>query len=77
MQTIRLRVSEKIYKNLMWLLKRFNKEEIQVIEENDKYISIKQYLEKELKDIESGKAEFINIDQLDNDLEATLRKYEA
>ena len=36
MQTIRLRVNDKIYKHLMWFLRRFNKEEIQVIRENNK-----------------------------------------
>ncbi len=35
MQTIRLRVNEKVYKNLIRLLSKFSKEEIQVIEENE------------------------------------------
>ena len=76
MQTIRLRVNEKIYKNLMWFLSRFNKEEIQVIQEDDEFLSVKHYLEKELKNIENGNVESIGIEQLDKDLEATIRKYE-
>ena len=76
MQTIRLRVNEKIYKNLMWFLSRFNKEEIQVIQEDDEFLSVKHYLEKELKNIENGNVESIGIEQLDKDIEATIRKYE-
>jgi len=77
MQTIRLRVNDKIYKNLMWLLSRFNREEIQVIEENDEFLSVCQYLEKELVNLENGNVDFIGIDQLNEDLEATINKYEA
>jgi hypothetical protein len=40
MQTIRLRVNEKVYKNLIRLLSKFSKEEIQVIEELTEQISI-------------------------------------
>lgn len=77
MQTIRLRVNDRIYKNLMWFLARFNKEEIQLIRENDEFLSIREYLNKELEKIENGTSEFVSIDQLDNELENTIRKYEA
>ncbi len=77
MQTIRLRVNDKIFKNFMWLLSRFDKEEIQVVKENHEFLSIQQYLESELNNIETNKAEFIDIDRLDKDLDATIRKYEA
>ena len=77
MQTIRLRVNDKIYKHLMWFLRRFNKEEIQVIRENNEFLSIQEYLNKELEKIENGTAEFMNIDQLDDELETTIQNYEA
>ena len=77
MQTIRLRINDRIYKNLMWFLGRFNKEEIQLIRENDEFLSIQEYLNKELEKIENGTSEFISIDQLDNELETTIQKYEA
>lgn len=60
----------------MWFLDRFSKDEIQIEEEADQYISTKQYLEKELNTIEEGKAEYIGIEQLDDDLEAILRSHE-
>ena len=45
MQTIRIRVNDKAYKNLIKILSKFSKEEIQVITENNAFISIQQYLE--------------------------------
>ena len=77
MQTIRLRVNDKVYKNLIRLLSKFSKEEIQVIEENDTYLSIQQYLEKELTNVEDGGAEYTSIEELENRLDATIRKNEA
>jgi hypothetical protein len=76
MHTLRLRVDNKVYKNLMWFLGRFSKDEIQIEEETDQFISTKQYLEKELNTIEEGKAEYISVEQLNDDLEAVLRSHE-
>jgi hypothetical protein len=76
MHTLRLRVDNKIYKNLMWFPGRFSKDEIQIEEETDQFISTKEYLEKELNTIEEGKAEYIGIEQLDDELEAILRSHE-
>ena len=77
MQTIRLRVSDKLYKKLLSLLSRFSEKDIQVIAENEELLSIHQYLSKELRRIESGDAEFIEVDQLEKEIEATIRKHEA
>ncbi|MCD4772702.1 MAG: hypothetical protein K8R41_04880 [Bacteroidales bacterium] len=77
MQTIHLRVNDKIFKNLMWFLGRFNKEEIQLIMGNNEFLSIQEYLIKELEKIETGTSEFISIDQLENELENTIQKYEG
>ena len=77
MQTIRLRVNEKVYKNLIRFLSKFSNDEIQIIEENETYLSIQQYLEKELASVEDGSAEYITIEDLENILDATIRKNEA
>ncbi len=76
MQTIRLRVNDSIFQQLMWFLKRFGKNEIEVINENEEYLSIQEYLKKELEKIENGTAEFISFNQLNEELESTIRKYE-
>lgn len=77
MQTIRLGVSEKIYKNLMWFLQKFTKDELQIIEEGKDYLSIQDYLKRELEQLDKGNAEFINVEQLEEDLEDIIRKHEA
>lgn len=77
MQTIRLQVNSKIYKHIMWFLSRFSKDELQVIEEDQEFLSVQQYLQKELAAVESGKAELISLDELDKELQATIDKYEA
>jgi hypothetical protein len=77
MQTIRLRVNEKVYKHLMWFLNKFSKDELQIIEENEEFLSIQEDLYRELEKVEKGNAEFIDLQQLDDELESTIRKYEA
>ncbi len=76
MQTIRLQVSNGAYKHLMWFLSRFKKEEIQIIKEDEQFVSVQNYLKEELASIEDGNAEFIDIDKLDAELETTIRQYE-
>ena len=61
----------------MWFLSRFHKEELEVIEEDQEFISIREYLRKELSKIEEGSAEYITLDQLDKELENTISKYVA
>lgn len=75
-QTIRLRVNDSIFQPLMWFLKRFGKNEIEIIYENEEYLSVQEYLKKELATIENGTAEFISFNELDQELEATIGKYE-
>ena len=76
MRTIRLRVNDSIYKNLMWFLHRFSREEIQVIQENNEFLSIQQYLKNELLAVEEGSAEYISLLELDKDLESLIQKHE-
>jgi hypothetical protein len=77
MQTIRLRVNDKVYKNLIILLSKFSKDEVEVIEENDSFLSIQQYLQKELASVEEGTAKYTTIEALENRLDATIRKNET
>jgi len=77
MQTIRLRVNDKVYKNLLRFLSKFSKDEIQIIEEDDTFISVRQYLENELSTVEGGSAKYIDIDELDSSLDSSIRKHET
>ena len=76
MQSIRLLINDKIYDRIMWLLKKFSKDEVKIITEEDDFQLTKEYLEKELKDMDSGKASFYSMEEAENKLEHTIRKHE-
>ena len=61
MQTIRLRINDKIYDKLIWLLSKFGKDEIEIIPENDEFIKNQKYLNSELNEIIQGEAKFVEI----------------
>ncbi len=77
MQTIRLRVNDRIYKNLIRLLSKYSREDIEVIEEDEGFLSTQKYLESELSTVEDGSAEYIDIEELEKSLDETIREYEA
>lgn len=76
MYSLRLKVNNSIYLEVLELLSKFKKEDIEVVEENNQYLSIKEYLDNELKQIQSGKAQYVSIDELNSYLEERIAKYE-
>jgi len=72
MHTVRLRVSDKVFDHLMWFLSRFTSDEIQILKENDEYLSIRNYLQGKLNYLEEGKAEFYTLEELEKQLDATI-----
>lgn len=76
MQTIRLRVNEKIYGNLMWLLTKFKKDELQVIKEDKDFLSVQAYLQDELNNIDAGDASFDTLSELEEKLEKRIKRHE-
>lgn len=77
MRNIRLRINNKVYGHLMWFLKRFTSDEIQVIDEDENFVNVQTYLKAELEKMENGTAGFIGVEELYKELEATLKKYES
>ena len=72
MYSLRLKVNNSIYLEVLELLSKFKKEDIEVVEENNQYLSIKEYLDNELKQIQSDKAQFVSIDELNSYLEERI-----
>ena len=70
MRTIRLKISNKVFDKFLSFLRRFTKEEIEIINEDQGFNSTKNYLQAELNDINSGNAKFIS----QTDLETRLDK---
>jgi len=76
MHTIRLKVNDKIYEKLLWLLSKFSKDEIEIVVENSTFSSDQKYLEKELMEIMSGEAKFIGVEEAEERLEKSIKKHE-
>ncbi|MCF8297190.1 MAG: hypothetical protein K9J13_06565 [Saprospiraceae bacterium] len=76
MRTIRLKINDKIYDRFLWLLSQFNKEEVEIIADNQDFIATQKYLKKELDEIKSGEAVFYSQQQLDKRLDQAIGKYE-
>ena len=76
MHTIRLKVNDKIYEKLLWLLSKFSKDEIEIIVENSTFSNDQKYLEKELNEILAGEAKFIGVEEAEEQLEKSINKHE-
>jgi hypothetical protein len=76
MQTIRLRINDRIYDKLIWLLSKFNKDEVEIIPENVEFIENQKYLNSELNEITQGKAKFVDINEVNERLETIISRNE-
>jgi hypothetical protein len=76
MHTVRLRVNDRVYDKLIWLLSKFNKDEIEIIPENSDFVKNQKYLAGELNEILKGEANFIEMDEAEQRLENIIKKHE-
>ena len=65
MATITLKVSDKILDKVLWLLRQFNSEDLQVIENNEQFEEDKIHAQKELQRLESGESKSYSVDELE------------
>ena len=72
MHTIRLKINDKVYDKFLWLLSKFNKEEIEIVSDNQDFIATQGYLQKELEEIENDSAIFLNQDEFENRLDQII-----
>ena len=77
MHTIRLKISDKIYDKIIWLLSKFNKDEVEVITESPEFSENKKYLEEELREIKEGNTEFLSLEEAEQRLEKVIKKHEG
>ncbi len=69
MRTIHLKINDKVYDRFIWLLSKFSKEEIEIVDYNSDFTEVKDYLHKELSEIEDGKANFLNQSEFEKRLD--------
>ena len=76
MQTIRLRINDRIYDKLIWLLSKFNHDELEIITEDTVFIENQKYLNSDLHEITQGKATLVDMKEVNDRLETIIAKNE-
>ena len=76
MQTIRIQRNEKTLKKILSLIDGIKENDVKVVLEDDHFISVQNYLKNELEKFNNNMVDYIELDELDNALEATISKYE-
>jgi len=68
MHTLQLKINDKVYDRFLWLLSKFSKEEVEIVNEDQDFVSTQSYLQKEFDEIQSGNANFISQIEFENRL---------
>lgn len=78
MQTVKLKVKDGVYKELVSLLSKFEKDEVEVISEpmNMDFKMNQKQLAAEFDDLVKGKAKLIELDEAEKRLERIIKKHE-
>lgn len=70
METIHLRVNSKVYEHVMWLLKQFDRNDVEIVSEE--FLRNKAELEEDLRGINAGEMQMYSLEEA----EELLKKYE-
>jgi len=72
MRTIHLKINEKIYDQFLWLLSKFNKEEVEIISDQNDFTATQSFLQKELNEITNGSAKLLTQVEFENRLDQVI-----
>jgi hypothetical protein len=75
MHTLKLRVKDGVYDKLILLLSKFSKDEVEIIPETSDFANCQKYLDSELNEILSGKANFIGMEEAEQRLDNIIKKH--
>jgi hypothetical protein len=76
MHSVKLKIDDKVYDHLLWFLKKFSKDELEIVVEDNETLEDRQYLETELKEIVEGNASFYSIDEVEQRLDKVIARHE-
>ena len=76
MHSVKLKIDDKIYDNLLWLLSKFSRDELEIVIEDTNIQEHKLYLEAELKEVMEGNAKFYSMKEVDERLNKIIKKNE-
>lgn len=77
MATVRLRVNDSILDQVLLLLNQFDEDELEVLKEDNEFLQQRKYLHEQAARLERGEAKTFSIEEVDDYLEDTIRKYEG
>lgn len=69
MHTIQLKISDKVYDKFIWLLNKFSKDEVEIVESDANFYANKLYIEKQLKEINEGRATYLTQEEFEKRLD--------
>lgn len=76
MQTITLKVSDKTYDHLIWFLKRFRKDELEIVRD-DFFQNLKDQAEEDFQNAKVHPHLELSLEDFEKEMENTLKKYGA
>lgn len=77
MYTLQLKINDKVYEKFLWLLSKFNKDEIEILSEKNDSVSNRQYFQKQLNDIVYDKEVFYSVREVEEIFDKVIDEYEA
>jgi hypothetical protein len=76
MHTLKLKINDRVYDHLIWLLGKFSKEEVEIVSDEEHFSETKLQLESELNEILSNNASFLTLNETEHRLEQIVRNNE-
>ena len=73
METVHLKINSKVYDHVMWLLQQFNSDDVQIV--SDEFWKVKAELDESLRQIDSGEAKSISLEEFKKETDELLKKY--
>nr|WP_322624006.1 hypothetical protein [uncultured Flavobacterium sp.] len=70
METVHLRINERVYEHVMWLLNQFDRNDVEIVSEE--FLRNKAELEEDLRAIEAGEMKMYTIDEAEEIIDKYL-----
>lgn len=74
METIHLQINSKVYDHVMWLLKQFNSNDVQIV--SDEFLKTKAEVNETLRRANNGEMKFFSMEEAEKGADDILAKYE-
>lgn len=84
MHTLQLNIQESVYDSFIQYIGKYKNNEIKIVNESyemspaeKKYLANREYIRKEIEDMDSGKSEFVSMEEFESHMDKVLAKYES